>query len=316
MRIGAGIDLSALAARPMSSLWNYDLTQGTLPAVLSVARASAGTFVNSAGIIAVAAADEARFDYDPLTLVCTGLLVEPQRTNLIAYSGGGSTGWSGTNGAKSNASISLPDGSAGGIRFTENTSNASHNLTTSNANISTSGARYACSIFGFADQRNIVTIRGMGLGTNGVLANVLTGYSESTGANTFPIYGAQRRADGWCRAYGVGTATSTGTALFGMAAATGGTAAYAGDGASGMFFWGAQQEAIPSGEPDCPTSYISTAAGVSQTRDADVVTVLDTSRQYSITYEPLAGGSLQTITVAAGQQPPVIYGRWREIRQL
>lgn len=305
-----------LLLRPARRRWRYDLTTGVLPPALSVARGTTGTFTNSSGIIAVAAANEARFDYDPLTLVCAGLLIEPQRTNLIAYSGGGSTGWSATNGTKSNASISLPDGGTGGIRLTENASNAVHNLATSNANISTSGVRYACSIFGFADQRNIVTIRGMGLGTNGVLANVLTGYSESTGANTFPIYGAQRRADGWCRGYGVGTATSTSTALFGMAAATGGTAVYTGDGASGMFFWGAQQEAIPSGEPDCPTSYISTAAGVSQTRDADVVTVLDTSRQYSITYEPLAGGSLQTITVAAGQQPPAIYGRWREIRQL
>lgn len=305
-----------LLLRPPRRRWKYDLTTGVLPTILTVTRGTTGSFTNSSGIITTASINEARFDYDPLTLECKGLLIEPQRTNVIIYSGGGSTGWGTTNGNRSNANILLPDGTTGGIRLTENTTNSFHTLTSSPANISVVGARYACSIFGFADQRNILTVRGIGLGTNGVLNNVLTGYVESTGSGTYPVYGAQRRTNGWCRAYGVGTATSTSTALFGMAAATGGAATYQGDGTSGMYFWGAQQEIILPGEPDCSTSYISTVSGISQTRDADVVIVFDTNRQYSITYEPLAGGSLQTITISAGQQPPSLYGRWRSIQQL
>ena len=46
-------------------------------------RASSGTFVGSDGLIQSAAINAARFDHDPITLVCKGLLIEEQRTNLV-----------------------------------------------------------------------------------------------------------------------------------------------------------------------------------------------------------------------------------------
>jgi hypothetical protein len=46
-------------------------------------RASTGTFIGSDGLIQTAAANVARFDHDPVTLVCKGLLIEEQRTNDI-----------------------------------------------------------------------------------------------------------------------------------------------------------------------------------------------------------------------------------------
>ena len=45
-------------------------------------RASVGTFVNENGLIATAASGAARFDHDPVTGKCLGLLVEEARTNL------------------------------------------------------------------------------------------------------------------------------------------------------------------------------------------------------------------------------------------
>ena len=46
-------------------------------------RASTATFVGSNGLIQSAAINEARFDHDPITLVCKGLLIEESRTNLV-----------------------------------------------------------------------------------------------------------------------------------------------------------------------------------------------------------------------------------------
>lgn len=46
-------------------------------------RASTATFVGSNGLIQSAAINEPRFDHDPVTLECRGLLMESQRTNLV-----------------------------------------------------------------------------------------------------------------------------------------------------------------------------------------------------------------------------------------
>jgi len=46
-------------------------------------RASTATFVGSNGLIQSAAINTARFDHDPFTLACKGLLIEEARTNLV-----------------------------------------------------------------------------------------------------------------------------------------------------------------------------------------------------------------------------------------
>jgi hypothetical protein len=49
-------------------------------------RASTATFVGSNGLIQTAAVNSPRFDHDPVTLACKGLLIEESRTNLLARS--------------------------------------------------------------------------------------------------------------------------------------------------------------------------------------------------------------------------------------
>jgi hypothetical protein len=46
-------------------------------------RASTATFIGSNGLIQSAAINEARFDHNPVTLACKGLLIEESRTNLV-----------------------------------------------------------------------------------------------------------------------------------------------------------------------------------------------------------------------------------------
>lgn len=62
----------------------FDFSGGAMPAGASLTRASAGTRFNAAGVLASEAADVARFDFDPVTRACRGLLVEPAATNLLA----------------------------------------------------------------------------------------------------------------------------------------------------------------------------------------------------------------------------------------
>lgn len=53
------------------------------------------TYVDSSGYIASATNNQPRFDYNPITLACKGLLIEESRTNLLTYSQVvGGTNWS------------------------------------------------------------------------------------------------------------------------------------------------------------------------------------------------------------------------------
>lgn len=67
-----------------------DFTTASLDARVTFTRTTdathPATYVNSSGYIAAATNDQPRFDYDPVTLACKGLLIEESRTNLFAYS--------------------------------------------------------------------------------------------------------------------------------------------------------------------------------------------------------------------------------------
>jgi hypothetical protein len=56
---------------------------GQLDPRITFTRASTGTFTDSVGVLQTAAIDAPRFDYDPVTLACKGLLIEESRTNSI-----------------------------------------------------------------------------------------------------------------------------------------------------------------------------------------------------------------------------------------
>ena len=65
----------------------------SLPAGVSLSRASSGTRINSVGALEVVGNDLPRFDYDPQTLAQRGLLVEPASTNLVHGSEPNLTDW-------------------------------------------------------------------------------------------------------------------------------------------------------------------------------------------------------------------------------
>ena len=64
-----------------------DLTTASLDARVTFTRTGdTATVVNSSGVIVGINANLPRFDYDPTTLVCKGLLIEEERTNLLLNS--------------------------------------------------------------------------------------------------------------------------------------------------------------------------------------------------------------------------------------
>lgn len=56
--------------------------------VVTFSRSSAATFINSSGNIETAAVNVPRFDHDPVTGECLGLLIEPSSNNYFNYSAG------------------------------------------------------------------------------------------------------------------------------------------------------------------------------------------------------------------------------------
>lgn len=66
---------------------NLNFVSGVLDSRVSVTRAgNTATAINSAGVIALVNANLPRFDYDPTTLACRGLLCEELRVNLLLNS--------------------------------------------------------------------------------------------------------------------------------------------------------------------------------------------------------------------------------------
>jgi hypothetical protein len=79
--IGRGdTDLDYPICRPSLDL---DFTQEELDPRITFTRGSIGTRVNRNRVIETVAANQPRFDYDPVTGECKGLLIEESRSNLV-----------------------------------------------------------------------------------------------------------------------------------------------------------------------------------------------------------------------------------------
>jgi hypothetical protein len=87
--------------------------RGPTPAFTRTQTSSTGSsYVGSDGLIKYAASDEPRFDHDPVTLACKGLLIEGQRTNLLERSSEfGDASWTKGGGTISENNQVSPDGS-------------------------------------------------------------------------------------------------------------------------------------------------------------------------------------------------------------
>ena len=246
-----------------------------------------------------AAADQARFDHDPLTGESKGLLIEEQRSNLIAYSEDFTQSFWNENrsSVKTNDHIFpnqliAPDGVSSATKIVprETESDAIHYVSSSNLSVSQNTV-YTASCYFKAAEIDTVSIalkkyNGLVNWVNFNLTDV-----TATPAQTFDDYSIQDVGNGWRRCsislnLGTGFDTDAGTLYFYVKQAS----VWIGNNYDGLYMWGAQVEA-----GSFPTSYIKTT-GASATRSADNASI--TGENFSSWYRQDEGSIYSEVSTS------------------
>jgi hypothetical protein len=237
-------------------------------------RGSTGTFVGSNGLIQSAAINAARFDHDPLTLACKGLLIEESRTNICLQSENFGTTWSNDSGAvtiTTNVEVS-PDGLTTADKIAESASTTVRRICIQTISV-TSGTTYSYSCYIKAGERDFAQMA-TGTGLSSAFQNfIVNGANAGTLGSSSGIVSSRIDAmpNGWYRCAIVVTATATGNTQVTVGPSPSSTItrwqAYSSTAGSGIYAWGAQLEA-----GSFPTSYIPTTTA-SVVRSADLCSI-------------------------------------------
>jgi hypothetical protein len=217
--------------------------------------------VGSDGLIQSAAVNEPRFDHDPLTLACKGLLIEESRTNLILQSDNfASASWVQVAASISSNVETAPNGSVSAEKLITDSGSTQGRVTQS----FTLTGSHIYSVFAKASEWGWISILPLS-STGGVwfnLTNGTIGTQQSGFVGSITSFG-----DGWYRCAvqftGIGASGTTARIISTNANGVQST----GDGTSGIFIWGAQLEA-----GSFATSYIPTVAST-VVRSADVCSI-------------------------------------------
>ena len=220
------------------------------------------TATSTIGIVR-AANNEPRFDHDPITLACKGLLIEESRTNSIFQSENfASATWVKGGGSISSVANVAPNGNANSELFSEDASTGSHRVFQSF--VGTIGTTYTLSVFLKFNGRAEVLLENRSIGTNpNAIFNIQNGTIGFVSAGLTAAI--QAYPNGWYRCSITGTATLAGGnyLISGYLAA----ASYTGSNGPAFYIYGAQVEA-----GSFPTSYIPTTTA-SLARSADVCSI-------------------------------------------
>lgn len=226
-------------------------------------RGSTGTFVGSNGLIQSAAINAARFDHDPVTLACKGLLIEESRTNLILQSGNfANASWVKAGGSISSVANVAPDGSANSELFSEDATTGAHRIFQSFTG--TIGIAYTLSVFLKFNGRAEVALENRSItGNPFAVFNIQNGTIGLVSAGLTAAI--QAYPNGWYRCSIAGTATLAGGNY--LINGYSGSTTYTGLNGPAFYIYGAQVEAGAF-----PTSYIPTVAST-VVRSADVCSI-------------------------------------------
>jgi hypothetical protein len=266
----SNIDLDYPICRPSLDL---DFTQEVLDPRITFSRGSIGTRVNRNRLIETVSANQPRFDFDPVTGECKGLLIEETRTNLLTYSEDfTNANWSKSQSSIITTSIVAPNGSTA-YKLVENTVSGVGHFINQGSITKLSNAILTFTIFAKAAERQYLGL---------VINSFSTGFVNRYGAEfnlgngtvsehdpaqssyTNGSYSITPYPNGWYRCR-ITCTTSTDAQsqvrIFTFRDTNQWTSAgsYAGDGTSGFYIWGAQlEQGTTATLASFPTSYIPT----------------------------------------------------------
>jgi len=224
------------------------------------------TRVNEQGLIEIVAADTPRWDYDPVTKACRGLLVEDTRTNLFLRSEEfDNASWTKSNVTVTANAAAAPDGALTAERVSPTGAVSSY---IAQGFAAVNGLTYTVSVFAKADVGShlIIEMHPANWAVGAVpIFNLANGTVES-GPGVIENLG-----NGWYRCSATGVSIVTGTLYAPFFVANYPT----GDAGDSIYLWGAQVEQTTSALSYIPT----TSAAV--TRNADVAAVSDISGFYN-----------------------------------
>ena len=243
--------------------------------LITFARASTGTYVGADGLIKTAAADEARFDYDPETGESLGLLIEESRTNLFTNSQLFNFNWTNIRSSESGTTATAdPEGFTTGAAFklVANTDNNTHRLDKTGLSMSVS-TTYTMSLWAKAAEYTGVSLTIAN--SSNLFAGIYFDLSNGTFTNGGDAHSGSmiEYPNGWYRCiatYTTPSSISFQQCLIGVLE-DGATKSYTGDNSSGIYIWGAQLE-----QASFPTSYIPTSASA-VTRQPDNAQITGTN---------------------------------------
>lgn len=219
----------------------------------------------SNGNLRASATNTPRIEYD-VNGKCLGILIEAARTNLCIQSQDLATSWINDDTTESANTIASPSGIVNADTLIEGSGSATHGII-QNCTV-TANTTLTASVFVKAKERTKGFLQFMDAATNligfrvffdltaGTLNN---GVSITTGTYTGSTITAY--ANGWYRVTLIGNMGGVITAgrVYVALATVDGTTSYVGDGASGLYVWGAQVEQAAFVSSYIPTTTIAVA---------------------------------------------------------
>lgn len=262
---GPSLLMDFVANTYLSGIVGFVPDEKSLGELLSFSRASTATYFDSTGVMQAAAIDAPRLDFNPDTLASLGLLIEPAATNVLTWSADfNNAAWTKTS-ATISASVELaPDGSTM-PKIVEGAATSTHRVSRASLTL---GTPWEASVFAKAGERTRIAIGGSNSGANGGGTAIFDLSSGSVVSNTILNSTATIESIGGgvyrCAVQFPNTVV-TQNLLISIILGT--AMSYAGDGVSGLYIWGAQQESGGSVSSYIPT----TSAAV--TRSADIASI-------------------------------------------
>ena len=267
-----------------------DFTTASLDARVTVTRSlNTATRVNSSGYIETVNANLPRFDFNPVTKICSGLLIEESRVNYITYSQD-FTGadWVSDACNLSSAAGTSPDSTNNAFNCVPTTATTNHRVRQLSSGAPASGG--TTSYFVKKNGYEWAKIRLGGLWANVNLTTGAAGFS-----NTDPVI--KNYGNGWWRIslYNSSAVNGVFSYIYPLSVNENSTdpTNWAGDGTSGILLYGAQTEIGAF-----PTSYIPNLAAGTTTRNADAVSMTGTN--FSDWYNQTQGSAAMTAVLLPG----------------